>query len=442
MKNKRKLVGILLFITIIVSSPLLSICHDNKNYFIEDNYEICLSPGENETMLNFSWYSNESNDSQIKIINKSKKEKIYKGSSKKIKDNLYSNKVTVTDLKDNTTYYYSYKFNGVWSKLVEFKTKDSNEFSFVFMGDPQIGSSSKKMNSVQEGINKDALNWNKVINKALERDNHLSFIVCGGDETNTKEYNSRNREISNLEYGGFLSPKHLRYIPVASAIGNHDEDNENFYNHFHLPNSSSLGRTTAGGDYYFNYGNCMFLFLNTNNLDINEHEKFIENVIKKNKNIKWKIVVFHHDIYGDGVHSNDKDVEFLRNELPKVLEKNKIDLVLCGHDHIYSRTYTLKNNKKTREVLIEGKNRFNENIETLNNPKGIIYITGNSSTGSKFYDKTNKKQDYVKFKYDKERPAFTIINVSKNKIIICTYKVDNGKRIDNKIIVNKNKYYK
>ena len=54
MKNKRKLVGILLFITIIVSSPLLSICHDNKNYFIEDNYEICLSPGENETMLNFS----------------------------------------------------------------------------------------------------------------------------------------------------------------------------------------------------------------------------------------------------------------------------------------------------------------------------------------------------------------------------------------------------
>ena len=33
----------------------------------------------------------------------------------------------------------------------------------------------------------------------------------------------------------------------------------------------------------------------------------------------------------------------------------------------------------------------------------------------------------MKFKYDKERPAFTIINVSKNKIIICTYKVDNEK---------------
>ena len=129
---------------------------------------------------------------------------------------------------------------------------------------------------------------------------------------------------------------------MANAIGNHDKDNENFYNHFNMPNSTHFGKTKAGGDYYFTYGNTLFLFLNTNNLNMNDHKEFIKSTIKKNQDIKWKIAVFHHDIYGGGIHSNDKDVKKLRDKLPNILEKNDIDLVLCGHDHIYSRTYILK----------------------------------------------------------------------------------------------------
>lgn len=57
MKNKVKLISILLSISIILSFPLLSFCHDSKNYFFENPYGICITPGEDETMLNFSWYS-------------------------------------------------------------------------------------------------------------------------------------------------------------------------------------------------------------------------------------------------------------------------------------------------------------------------------------------------------------------------------------------------
>ena len=62
MKNKRKIISILLSITIIIFFPVLSISKENKNYFF--NYgeneifldyftQICLTPGKNETMLNF-----------------------------------------------------------------------------------------------------------------------------------------------------------------------------------------------------------------------------------------------------------------------------------------------------------------------------------------------------------------------------------------------------
>ena len=38
MKNKVKLISILLSISIILSFPLLSFCHDSKNYFFENPY--------------------------------------------------------------------------------------------------------------------------------------------------------------------------------------------------------------------------------------------------------------------------------------------------------------------------------------------------------------------------------------------------------------------
>ena len=57
----------------------------------------------------------------------------------------------------------------------------------------------------------------------------ISFIVCGGDETNTvvSKNNIEKININNWEYAGFLAPNYLRYIPMANAIGNHDKDNEN-----------------------------------------------------------------------------------------------------------------------------------------------------------------------------------------------------------------------
>ena len=307
------------------------------------------------------------------------------------------------------------------------------------MGDPQIGASSKKMNSYKDGIKKDSFNWNKVIKKSLENNKDISFIVCGGDETNTvvNKNNIEKININNWEYAGFLAPNYLRYIPMANAIGNHDKDNENFYSHFNMPNSTHFGKTKAGGDYYFTYGNTLFLFLNTNNLNMNDHKEFIKSTIKKNQDIKWKIAVFHHDIYGGGIHSNDKDVKELRDKLPNILEKNDIDLVLCGHDHIYSRTYSLKNNKKIKDFSIKKSTNSNENLEIIKNSKGITYITGSSSTGSKFYKHTDKTKRYIKLKYDKEESTYTMINVSENNLIITTYKVDDNEIIDNKIIIEK-----
>ena len=448
MKNKRKIISILLSIIIIIFFPVLSISEENKNYFLNyvennmflDNFtQICITPGKNETMINFSWYSKFSDGvSRVKLCEKGGKETIYKGKSLKMRNGFISNKVTVENLKPNTTYIYSYECDGKWSKPLKYETKDFQNYSFLFVADPQIGASSKNKKSYEEGIKKDANNWNKVIKKSLDKNYNIGFIVCGGDVTNTKEEyeNPYKTKISNLEYSGFLSPSYLRYIPIANAIGNHDKDNENFYNHFNIPNLSSLGKTFAGSDYYFTYGNALYLFINTNNLNISEHKKFVDETVEKNKDIKWKIAVFHHDIYGGGRHKDDQDIKILRNSIPSILEDNSIDLVLCGHDHIYSRTYPIKN-KKIINFDEESFTNSKENVDKIKDSKGITYITGSSSTGSKFYKKTKDKSKYIKKNYCKEIPTYTIVKVTNNLIEIVTYETNKNKLIDNKIIIQK-----
>ena len=53
----------------------------------------------------------------------------------------YSNKVTADGFEPNTTYYYQVKLNGKWQQAHEYKTGDPHNFSFMYVGDPQIGAS-------------------------------------------------------------------------------------------------------------------------------------------------------------------------------------------------------------------------------------------------------------------------------------------------------------
>ena len=64
-----------------------------------------------------------------------------------------------------------------------------------------------------------------------------------------------------------------------------------------------MGATNSGSDYYFSYGDVLYIVLNSNNRNAAEHSKLMEKAIKSAPNAKWKVVAFHHDIYGSGQHT-------------------------------------------------------------------------------------------------------------------------------------------
>ena len=99
------------------------------------------------------------------------------------------------------------------------------------------------------------------------------------------------------------------------------------------------------------------------------------------QDITWKVVVFHHSIYSVASHSLESGILTRREELVPVFKDLDIDVVLMGHDHVYCRTYMMDGLDPMTDASI-----YNDaDYSSITNPTGILYVTLNSASGSKFY---------------------------------------------------------
>ena len=195
--------------------------------------QISLTPGSDATELNFAWYSlASSNVPKLKIGEgpQMKDAKIYEAVQQdaiESKDGIAykSNKVTVKGLKKNKTYYYSYQVDGVYTKPVKYQTKDTEAFSFIFVGDPQIGSSNALKGADTEEFYKaqsdsvcnDSFNWNATLNSAMDKTkDQAAFIVSAGDQIRTTDRRPRLQLQAEARYGileGRRQSESLRVFP-------------------------------------------------------------------------------------------------------------------------------------------------------------------------------------------------------------------------------------
>ncbi len=465
----------------------------------KDREQISLSPGSDNSSVNFAWYTKKSAGVQKLKIAENKRltnAKVYeaeqtKAVTDKDETEYVSNKVIATDLKANTTYYYSYQKDGQWTAPEKYTTDNGSKFSFIFVGDPQIGSSNELKGAATEefynaqsaAVANDAFNWNTTLNQAMEKTgNKASFVLSSGDQIQSTKKKSPNKAAwgSEIEYSGYLSPEVLKNLPVATTVGNHDADNANYTYHFNTANASELGSNgKVGGDYWFKHDNALFIMLNTQDTNVEEHRQFIEQTVAANKDCKWRIVTLHQDIYGSAEHSNEPEITNLRYQLAPIFEDNKVDVVLTGHDHAYSRTQILKGGHKTTEYTDDefdpmldedmdaGENpdtvyTAKENIKadttdpsqkaylnylnqvmdkdaiqqvtkkgtTVFNPTGILYMTAGSSSGSKYYDLVPRQQSYIANRWQQDVPTYSVIDITDTTFTINTYRTDTEEKID------------
>ena len=65
---------------------------------------------------------------------------------------------------------------------------------------------------------------------------------------------------------------------------------------------------------------------------------------------------------------------------------------------------------------------------TVTDPQGILYMTANSASGSKYYELLSTQQDYVAARSQNWLPSYSVITMSADSFSIDTYQItDDGK---------------
>ena len=452
------------------------------NTVATDYTQVSLTPGEDETELNFAWYSLDNGSAATPVVHFGTDRnslQSYTGTAGDVDTSLtdgvayHYNHVTVTGLEPNTTYYYTVEKNGVQTEVETYETQSFDTVKMLYVGDPQIGASkgqpqggetlAAESGSANTAARNDAFGWNRTLEAALAQDPDVSFIISAGDQVN------KTGQAKEEEYAGYLSPDVLAGLPVATTIGNHDSLNADYMYHFNNPNATEYGATQAGGDYYYSYGNGLFIVLNTNNYNVAEHEQAIQEAIASDPNAAWRIVTIHQDIYGSGLDHSDTDGMILRTQLTPIFDEYDIDVVLQGHDHTYSRSKLLYGDGQTHgayefQLNADGSdydwdhaydinastqiplypedgdtagqallNDFQADnhcytIETtvgntVVDPNGTLYMTANSASGSKYYELISAQQDYIAERSQNWLPSWSVITLSEDSFSIDTYQL-------------------
>lgn len=391
---------------------------------------IALTPGATESDLNFAWYSEQKGIPAVKVWKDGQKAaaKVITGTADSISAENWqgskyaaSNKVCIKDyFEAENTYYYQYtddyNDNAVWSEEYTYKTSSSDSFSVILTGDPQIGASgsSNDYSDKDDSTARDTYGWNKTMTAAMVKSPNAAFLLSAGDQINqsgaAKIEDLKTRE---SEYAGYFYPSVFRSLPVASTIGNHDTAGSDYTAHFNNPNSSDeLGKTSAGSDYYFSYGDVLFISLNSNNRNQEEHRTLMNKAVASNPDAKWKVVIFHSDIYGSGQPHADTDAVTNRIVLAPLMDEFDIDICLTGHDHTYSRSYQILDGNVIDYDISSG---------SVTNPEGTLYVTTGSGSGSKYYNLLKYTPYYIAERTNDTLPAFSTIDFSQDSLVLKNY---------------------
>ena len=408
-----------------------SLTFSSQEYMVKN---VSLSVGSDETERNFTWYSNYETAGTLLVAKQSElvNGEMPEGATKytptvkasSTKTGFYSNQTTVKKLENNTTYAYQIVNGDAKTEIHTFTTGTGSSFSFAFAGDPQIGSSG---NDTSDGSG-----WDATLNliNSSEQLKGVDFLLSAGDQVESAT--------DEDQYDNYLEHSTLYDLPVATNVGNHDSSSSAYDEHFNVPNESTHGTTAASGDYYFVYNNVLFMNLNSNNTSTADHKAFMEEAIEatKDQNITWKIVTFHHSIYSVASHATDKDILQRREELSPVFKELDIDVVLMGHDHVYCRTYMMDGTTPMTDASIYDTSDYS----SITNPEGILYVTANSASGSKFYNLKNEQYEYAAVKNQENVPNISRVSISDDQFTITTYRTTDMSVVDTFTINHKQSY--
>lgn len=382
------------------------------------NAAVIVAPGQYESERNISWYSAEHEGSCFALVslNADMSDAVtFNGECETTPQGDCVNKVTVTDLLPGKTYYYTCHSGSFVSPVGKITTLDGNDFSAIYVTDVHISCGEDK-NAVRDG----AFIFNSVLTQASGA-NGISLLLSSGDQASAG---------AREEYAGFVSSPAVKDITAAITVGNHDRKNID-YRYFNAnPETDDRGiKSYVGSDYWFVKGDALFLVMDSNNSDMVYHRAFIKNAVKANPDVKWRVAMLHHDLFGGRIPHRESENGLLRTIWCPVIDEFAIDLVLTGHSHYYTISNVIYNKKTVASTA---------DISAVTDAGGTIYMVSGSVTRPRELDEgeipplgENIGQSLLS-----DKAIYNVLDFSENSIVIKSYTLGNQEAF-NTFTINK-----
>ncbi|HKM29557.1 MAG TPA: metallophosphoesterase family protein, partial [Bacilli bacterium] len=309
----------------------------------------------------------------------------------------YKCEATLTNLASDTEYIYHIgKTN--FSAFYSFMTSGTSAFTFLYFSDVHAYTPiPSRVDAAQ-----------RLVTAIESKYRNLKLVVTGGDMTAYGTY----RDQWTSYYGLSMFSKYV----VASTPGNHEYyhiaddkavmgvDGEKYFNMYtNNPKNGAVG--VKNTTYYFTYGNVLFISLNSEAYRIaNQPAAYAENqrvwleeVLANNPS--QYTVIFHH-----APHYGGAAVTSSMWDLQPIMDKYGVDLVLNGHDHVYTRS-----------------NRIYNGDNCSDSKKGAIYITGSAIGDRWALEEVLSTDKYVAKKIANDVSLAMGITVSNDYMMVKTY---------------------
>ena len=298
------------------------------------------------------------------------------------------------------TYFYRVGSAAAWSAVGEQKINGgTNGVDIIHVSDPQ-GRTTGPFEL-----------WKTTLAKAKTTLPEFQNITFNGDFIQEGNENKQWGYVLNM-------PKDiLMDTALMPAAGNHDWEGSystpaRLNARFHI----SMAEENANGISYFYYsydiGNVHVTVLNTNTPDWRTGRIRPEQVtwLKEdlaaataNPEIKWKVVVQHAGLVAVGQYSTSTNASGvnvkaytmnLRRDLMPIYAEHKVDLVMQGHEHVYTRSkpvdwaaapadWGAPNGAAATGFETKEYNLFGETRKYMENPGGTMYVDIGPAGGSR-----------------------------------------------------------
>ena len=412
--------------------------------------------GDTKTQMGFCWATTNATSTDLQVLEKS----IYDNSTgfddptvensikyftgtiegSPIAGDGFIHRAAAKRLTPDTEYVYRFGDEQLnrWCEVGSFKTSANNNrnFSFLHISDPQ-GDNELHYESYNQLLTD--------MNKICEPE----WIALTGDITDDSHFGGT---IDLHEWKLALTEQWsvFKDYPVAAVSGNHDGALHAFHSRFNYDIPS--GSDTSTGDYYsFDYQGVHFTCINSNGTPnpkdpnttgISETQlNWVKNDLAAHENDKFLIVMMHKGLFDSGGHScnddrSDYDIEQMRRQLCPLFTQYGVDLVLEGHDHLYSLSYPMVADEYVGQenyYRVDSGYKYSyrnygteedyQNVYTFSNLKGTFYFNTGTASGQKYYAPIigGALEDYIFDTSNPNQKMFTMVEVLDEVIILKTY---------------------